>query len=403
MNILMVATNPDFVTKDGGTTVSRRKLVTLFSQNNDIVYLNARPQYTEAINNLPDPLSDTTHRVYYFKQWFIFGKYLAMFTDLNISFLSKMKKVVKRENVDLICVTEPYGIISTSLTCSRTPVVYDAHDIVSDHAKLYFQRLKMDFKVVRVPLINKIVKWLLLNYMHLLERLACQRAKHIIAISELDRQGFIRRYHIDESKITAIPIWVAVDDSSRISSRQKQSVESHKTKIIFHGIYHHMANYEAFKLIEDYIAPEVKKYNDNIQFLLAGTDVPQFTRGNVKSLGYVRELSKLFETCSIGIAPLLQGTGINMKVLDYMAAGLPIITTRQAVRGIGLENGRHAIILDTVDDNFINAILSLVSDKQRREMLGKNALEFLKEKHNRENIQSKLDEMLVKIKAEVKN
>jgi glycosyltransferase involved in cell wall biosynthesis len=395
----MVATHPDFMTKAGGTTVSRGKLISLFSNNNDVILLN--PLGASVKSSDRGSIRNNVCRVYYFKQWSIFGKYASILTDLNIAFLLRIKDIVRREKIDLICITEPYGIISTSFICRDTPVVYDAHDIVSDHAKLFFQRLKMDFKLARLPLINKIVKWLLLIIMYLLERLACQRSKHIIAITEADKQGFMRKYHIDEAKITVIPVWMAVDDFSKIPSKQKQSIESCKTRIIFHGIYRHVANYEAFKLIEDYIAPEVKKCNPDIQFLLAGTDVPRFAKENIKSLGYVRDLAKLFQTCSMGIAPLLQGTGINIKVLDYMAAGLPIIATRQATKGIGLENGKHAIILDTVDENFINAILSLASDKQRRELLSKNALEFLKEKHNRQNIQNKLDKMLVKITAEV--
>ena len=403
MNILMVGTTPDLITKEGGSTVRRRKLAALFSHNNNMVYLDALPQHDTGINTQSAPLSDTTHRVYYFKQLFIFGKYAVMLTDLNIAFLLRIKDVVRREKIDLICITGLFGIISTSLICPHTPVAYDSHCIVSDHARVYFQRLKMDFKIVRVPLINKIVKWLLLNYAYLLERLACQRVKHIIAISELDRQGFIRRYHIDESKITAIPIWVAVDDSSKISSKQKQSVESGRINVIFLGSYRPPGNYEAFKLIEDYIAPEVRKYNDNIQFLLAGIDVPQFEREKLKSLGYVKDLFAFLRDADIAIVPVLYETGVLVKILDYMAAGLPIITTKKVIEGIEAENGKHAIILNTVDDNFINAILSLASDKQKREMLGKNALELVRKKYNRENIQSKLDEMLVKIKAEVIN
>ncbi len=403
MNILMVGTNPDLITKEGGATVRRRKLAVLFSHNNDIVYLDALPKYDKGINIKSNHFSDAALKAYYFKQLFIFGKCAQMLTDLNIAFLLRIKDIVKREKIDLICITHPFGVISTSLTCPHTPVVYDAHGIISEHAKLYVERLKMDFKVVRVPLINKIVKWLLLNYIRLLERLTCQRAKHVIAITKLDRQRLIEKYTLDRNKITAIPVWMTVDNFNKVFSKRKESAKSFKINIIFLGIYRHPANYEAFKLIEDYIAPEVKKYNANIEFILAGTDVPQFEKENLKSVGYVEDLSATLRDSDIAIVPILQGTGVRVKILDYMAAGLPIITTKQAIQGIEAENGKHAIILNAVDDNFINAILSLAGDKQRREMLGKNAMEFIKKEYNRANIQSKLDKMLIKIKGGVKN
>lgn len=403
MNILMVGTNPDLITKEGGATLRRRKLAVLFSRNNNIVYLDALPRYDEGINFQSQAFSHTAHRAYYFKQLFIFGKCAQMLTDLNVAFLLRIKSVVKREKINLICVTHPYGVISTSLICPHIPVVYDAHGIISEHAKLYVKRLKMDFKVVRVPLINEIVKWLLLNYIRLLERLTCQRAKHIIAITELDRQRLMGKYALDKNKITAIPVWMTAGNVNKLFSGRKKSADSSKINIIFLGIYRHPANYEAFKLIEDYIAPEVEKRNDNIGFILAGTDVPQFKKENLKSVGYIEDLSTFFGDSDIAIVPILRGTGVRVKILDYMAAGLPVITTKQAIEGIEAENGKHAIILNAVDENFIDAILSLAGDRQRREILGKNALKFIRKEYNRLNIQKDLDKMLVKIKGGMKN
>jgi glycosyltransferase involved in cell wall biosynthesis len=403
MNILMVGTTPDLITKEGGAAVRFRKLAVLFSRNNNVVYLEALPRHDTGVNTRAGPLGETADKVYYFKQLFVFGKCAAQLTDLNIAFLLRIRDVVRREKIDLICITGLFGIISASLICPRTPVVYDSHCIVIDHARSYFQRLKMDFKIVRAPLINKIVEWLLLTYIRLLERLACRRARHIMAITDADKREFTRRYHIDESKITTIPIWVAVDDASKVPSKQKQSVASGKINVIFLGSYRPPGNYEAFKSIENYIAPEVGKYNDSIQFLLAGIDVPQFERERLKSLGYVEDLSAFLRDADIAIVPVLYETGVLVKILDFMAAGLPVITTRKVIEGIEAENGKHAIILDTVDENFINAILSLASDKKKRELLGQNARELARKKYNRENIQSELDKMLVRIKAEVIN
>ena len=259
MNILMVGTNPDFIMKEGGVAVRCRKLVTLFSPSSEVVSLNASRQWSKAMDIPSAPSGNVTHKAYYFKQFYICGKCAAIFTDLNIPFLLRIKNVVRREKIDLIWVTGLYGVISASLICPRTPVVYDGHGIVSEHAELYVERLKMDFKAVRGPIINKIVKWLLLSYIRWLERLTCQRAKHIIAITELDRRRFIEKYTIDRNKITTIPVWMAVDIFNKVVSKRKESAKSYKINIIFLGSYHHPANYEAFKLIEDYIAPEVKK------------------------------------------------------------------------------------------------------------------------------------------------
>lgn len=392
MRILMVSTNPDSVEKDTGTTASRNKLISLLSRNNDMIFLNALPHNARA--SCLGKTTGTSCRTYYFKQWFIFGKWLAMFTDLNIDFLSRIRGIVESENIDLICITEPYGIISTSLICQRTPVVYDAHDIASEHARLGFQRMWIDFRMVRIPIVSKIVKAVFLSYTYFVERLACKRAKHIIAITELDKQRFIKKYHVDESKVTAIPVWMALNASRKASLSEKELAQSHQVNIVFHGIYRHPANYEAFKLIENYIAPEVWKRNKNIQFVLAGTDVPQFEKGNIRSLGYVESLRTILDDSDIALVPVLQGTGVRIKILDYMAAGLPIVTTKKGIEGIDAKDGEHAIILESVDRKFVDAILDLASNEEKRERIGANAKKFIEREYSWERIYPKLEKVL---------
>lgn len=394
MRILMVATNPDFSVKDGGTTVTRNKLISLLSCDNEVVLLNA--YYPHAKSNA-NSVIEGAHKTYYFKQWFVFGKCLVMLTDLNRSFLSEIKKIVKMEHIDLVCITEPYGITSTSIIFNKIPVIYDAHDVSSDHARIAFQRLEMDFRLIRLPLVNKIIRAIFLSYMHFLEGLACKRAEHVIAITDEDKERFIKKYQMDGNKITVIQPWIPVSDISPTSSEKIRGGINGKIKVIFHGAYRHPANYEAFKLIENYIAPEVQKHSSEIQFILAGTDVPIFEKGNIKSFGYVKNLSQLLASCDIAIVPVLRGTGIRTKTLDYMAAGLPIISTRKGMEGIRIGNKKCAIILNKINGEFVDAILDLAADNEKRNTLGLNSLEVVRAQYGREQIKDRVGKMLCKL------
>lgn len=59
----------------------------------------------------------------------------------------------------------------------------------------------------------------------------------------------------------------------------------------------------------------------------------------VRALGEVSEARKLFElaTADLGVAPMRAGTGSQLKVLEYAAAGLPVLTTPHGLRGLGFE------------------------------------------------------------------
>ncbi|MFC7166105.1 glycosyltransferase [Halospeciosus flavus] len=60
-----------------------------------------------------------------------------------------------------------------------------------------------------------------------------------------------------------------------------------------------------------------------------------------------------------------------MKLIDYFARSLPVISTPFGVRGIAVEEDRHLCVAEI--DDFPNAIKRLRDDPVRRENIGENA------------------------------
>ena len=69
---------------------------------------------------------------------------------------------------------------------------------------------------------------------------------------------------------------------------------------------------------------------------------------NVALLGVVDDATRavLYETASAALNPMASGTGTNLKMLDYLAAGIPTITTPWGARGLDLVSGTHCLIAD---------------------------------------------------------
>ena len=61
---------------------------------------------------------------------------------------------------------------------------------------------------------------------------------------------------------------------------------------------------------------------------------------NVALMGLVSEAEKqrVFSMADFALNPIISGSGTNLKMFDYMAAGIPVITTRFGMRGIGRED-----------------------------------------------------------------
>ncbi len=65
-----------------------------------------------------------------------------------------------------------------------------------------------------------------------------------------------------------------------------------------------------------------------------------------------------------------------MKILDYFAAGLPVVSTTKGVEGLGLRDGEQAIIRDE-PEAFAKAVSELLESPAKRSALGAGGRRFV--------------------------
>jgi glycosyltransferase involved in cell wall biosynthesis len=101
------------------------------------------------------------------------------------------------------------------------------------------------------------------------------------------------------------------------------------------------------------------------------------------------EMEELIEQSDISIAPVEQGTGIKIKMLETMARGKAVVGFPNAFRGICVEHNRHALIAQT-DEEFADMLSLLASDEGLRRRLGEAARELIDDAFNHKSLGSKL-------------
>jgi glycosyltransferase involved in cell wall biosynthesis len=350
--------------------------------------------------HLIDPKDQKLATVYSYKDYRLFNRTLTIFRDMNINFILKMVEILKNEQIDLIQITHPSGILVVKIIAkiiqSKIIIIYDAHNVESNFVVETF---------ANDPKYSKLERLILPKYTKFLEKIVCKYiVDHITSVSDDDREIFIKKYKLNREKVTVIASGAHILDlpDKKCEDNVKRGIglDSDKIVIFFHGLFLHPSNRDAFKTIENYIAPKFEKINERVLFVIGGTGVPKFERANVKSLGFVENLYRVMSIADIAIVPITKGAGTKLKVLDYLSVGLPIVTTKKGIEGIKAKNGEHALIVDEVNDEFIDAIKYLINNEKERERIGANARKLAEEEYDWDKIGEKLDKLYRRIIVE---
>jgi polysaccharide biosynthesis protein PslH len=78
----------------------------------------------------------------------------------------------------------------------------------------------------------------------------------------------------------------------------------------------------------------------------------------------VPDLGGYFERAAVAVNPAVSGSGVNIKVIDYLRAGVPLVSTSLATRGLALTAGKHLEVHDD-PEQFAIAVVALLGNSTR--------------------------------------
>jgi glycosyltransferase involved in cell wall biosynthesis len=136
--------------------------------------------------------------------------------------------------------------------------------------------------------------------------------------------------------------------------------------LLFVGSFGHRPNRTAVELLIDKVWPEVSKYHPEAVLQVIGSGSREFLHGlarvpgSVVALGYVEDLDDNYRRARLLVAPLTEGGGIKIKILEAMAHGLPVVTTPIGAEGIVAEADR-ALWTAPPDHRFAAAVLEALA------------------------------------------
>jgi len=148
--------------------------------------------------------------------------------------------------------------------------------------------------------------------------------------------------------------------------------------MVFIGNFIHSPNVDAMVYFVKEVLPDIRNRINGIRLHIVGSNTPPVIKkleaDDVIVTGYVKDLAPLFSSILLSVAPLRYGSGVKGKVNMSMSYGVPVVATSCASEGIGLRDGKNALIADTTED-FAKAVVRLYSDKDLWNKLSEEGME----------------------------
>lgn len=292
-------------------------------------------------------------------------------------------RIVREGNYDLVLVefTETGMFLRTG---GWPPSILDCHDIIT---KPWYRRWR------NADGISRIYRRLAYLAFSTAERRVAKKFRVLFTRSREDADW--ARQRTGHRDVRVLPHPAGAD--MRVYPRQEVP-----GRLLFLGAMRRQVNVDGALYFHRNVFPLVRQRFPEAQFWIAGGNPPDILRAlcdrdaSVRVTGFVEDLGECYGSASVFVAPILTGGGIIVKILDAMAAGVPIVTTSFGNEGIRAESGADLFVADTPEE-FASRVISLLSDEGLRRRIGENGRAFAMRYFAKERILEEFEAELLEI------
>jgi len=155
-------------------------------------------------------------------------------------------------------------------------------------------------------------------------------------------------------------------------------------QIVFIGNLGYAPNVRAVDYLIHEIMPLLWQVKPKMKLMIAGARPPQWMSANkderIVIKGWVEDIRDAYSEGSIFVAPLFTGSGMQNKILEAMAVGLPCITTSIVNNSIHAQESKEILIAEDVEE-FVQNITLLLGNYSVFESIRRAGRQFIEKNY----------------------
>lgn len=219
---------------------------------------------------------------------------------------------------------------------------------------------------------------------------SAQRFDHHLVVSELD--GARLREHAPARHTTVVANGV---DTTYFARETCDDPESRRA--VFVGAHSWYPNRDAVVYFLRQIWPRVQALEPRAEFTTIGRNTcdevldAAASDPRIRPLGFVEDLRSEMARAAVFVMPFMQGGGTRLKLLDALAMGVPVVTTKMGAEGVPVADRQHCLIADE-PEAFARAVVELVQDPELRERLARAGRELVEQQFDWSVIGARLND-----------
>lgn len=219
--------------------------------------------------------------------------------------------------------------------------------------------------------------------------------KNFLVVSNVDRDRALQLNPM--LRVAVVPNAVDCDyfEPNNALSRQPQ--------LIFTGDMGFKPNIDAALYFCREIFPIIKRNFPSAVFKIVGKNpVPEIAAlrtSDIVVTGFVEDIRPHLAEAAVFVAPLRQGAGTRLKILEAMAMAKAVVTTSVGIEGIEAKPGKE-ICVEEKPDSFAEAAVSLLKNPDLAKQMGQRARLRIESQYTWKESAQKLRQFLQKIAAE---
>lgn len=163
---------------------------------------------------------------------------------------------------------------------------------------------------------------------------------------------------------------------------KRRNIIPREVKGVFLGNLYYKPNIQALSYLQN-LADECMRNRFPLDIYAIGDGNFTYLKKKfplINFIGIVLELGVALNNYDIAFCPIVIGSGASLKILDYLAAGIPIITTKVGVRGLSEDISK--VVLLTDERELFTQIKYLVNNPKLYSELSLRGRQFVEEKHD---------------------